>query len=133
MKFHKPDVKHILLATDFSEKAEHAFGYAASLADAHDAAVAILHVLENIPAKAELMIVLFEELEDEKELRKKDEAEIPARVKHFIERYCSAFKDRFPACRLISDGSMQPTAECSSFCPSFGDGRSKAWHRTAST
>ncbi len=101
MGFHKPDIKHILLATDLSENAERAFGYAASLADACDASVTVLHVLEEIPPKAELMVMLFEGLEREAEIRKRDEAEILGRVERFVERYCDAFKERFPACRLF--------------------------------
>lgn len=69
MNFHKPELNRILFATDFSENADRAFGCAASLADAHNAVVTVLHVLEEIPPKAELMIRLFDGYESGEELQ----------------------------------------------------------------
>ena len=42
-----PNIKMILYATDLSESARHAFGYAASLADRYGAKIVILHVIED--------------------------------------------------------------------------------------
>ena len=101
MEFQKPELNRILFATDFSENADRAFGYAASLADAHNALVTVLHVLEEIPPKAELMIRLFEGYESGEELQEKSEAEIFQRVQTYLERYCASFNERFPACRFM--------------------------------
>lgn len=101
MEFQKPEINRILFATDFSANADRAFGYAASLADAHNAVVTVLHVLEEIPPRAELMIRLFEGYESSEELQEKSEAEIYQRVKTYIERYCASFNERFPACRFM--------------------------------
>ena len=53
MEFEKPQIKRILFATDLSENANRAYGYAASMAEAHGASVTILHVLEKMPPKAD--------------------------------------------------------------------------------
>ena len=42
-----PPIKKILYATDLSENARYAFGYAVSLANQYDAKITILHVLED--------------------------------------------------------------------------------------
>lgn len=111
MEFQKPDIKRILFATDLSENAGRAFGYAASMADAHGATVTILHVLEKIPPKAELMVILFEGYESREDLQKKTEAEILDQTKSFLERYCAAFEGKFPACPLMVDAVVVETGE----------------------
>ena len=111
MDFHKPEIKRILFATDLSENAGRAFGYAASMADAHGATVTILHVLEKIPPKAELMVILFEGYESREDLQKKTEAEILDQTKSFLERYCAAFEGKFPACPLMVDAVVVETGD----------------------
>ena len=44
-------IKKILYATDLSENAVHAFGYAASLAEMYGAGITILHVLAEFPGE----------------------------------------------------------------------------------
>lgn len=103
MEFEKPQIKRILFATDLSENANRAYGYAASMAEAHGASVTILHVLEKMPPKAELMVMLFEGYGSRKELQEKTEEEILRETKAFLERYCAAFNGRFPSCPLLVD------------------------------
>ena len=43
-----PEIKKILYATDLSESARHAFGYAADLAQRYGAMMTILYVMENM-------------------------------------------------------------------------------------
>ena len=43
-----PEIKKILYATDLSENARFAFGYAASLANRYGAQIVMLHVIEEI-------------------------------------------------------------------------------------
>jgi len=40
-----PEIRKILYATDLSENARHAFGYAVSLANRYGAGITIMHVL----------------------------------------------------------------------------------------
>lgn len=51
------DIKRILFATDLSENARHAFAYAASLANRYEAAIVILHVLQEVPEKLDQHII----------------------------------------------------------------------------
>ncbi len=48
------EIKGILLASDFSDHAHHAFNYALSLATEYHAELTLLHVLEDIPRGKEL-------------------------------------------------------------------------------
>jgi nucleotide-binding universal stress UspA family protein len=49
MKLQDIQIKKILYATDLSEHAYHAFGYAVSLACRYDAELSMMHVIEDIP------------------------------------------------------------------------------------
>ena len=71
-----PEINKILYATDLSENARYAFGYAASLANRYDAGLAILHVLEEIsPSTGNLAVsILGQEKWDE--LRNSNEKEV---------------------------------------------------------
>ncbi len=111
MKFYKPEIRRILFANDFSETANRAFGYAAGLADAHEASITILHVLEKLPSESEWMAVLLEGVESVEDLQKKSNSEILQRVKSHIEQYCTAFNGQFPACRLMVEAVIVEEGE----------------------
>jgi nucleotide-binding universal stress UspA family protein len=51
-----PEIKKILYATDLSENARHAFGYAVSLANRYDAGITVLHVVEELSSFARSMV-----------------------------------------------------------------------------
>jgi nucleotide-binding universal stress UspA family protein len=51
-----PEIKKILYATDLSENARYAFGYAASIANRFGARITILHVLEEISHSATIRL-----------------------------------------------------------------------------
>jgi len=97
----KPRIENILFATDLSPNAESAFGYAAGLADAYDAQVTVLHVIEKLPPNAELLLVTFLGYRDIDELRRKSEAELIGHIKARIEQFCAEAADQLPACRFI--------------------------------
>ena len=50
-----PEIKKILYATDLSENARYAFGYAVSLANRYGAGITILHVMESSLGSESLM------------------------------------------------------------------------------
>lgn len=102
----KPKIQKILFATDLSPNAERAFAYAASMADAYDARLTVLHVVERLPPNAELLMVSFLEYRDVDELRQKDQAELVSRLKARITRFCTATADQMTACRRILDQVM---------------------------
>jgi len=51
-----PTIKKILYATDLSDSARHAFGYAADLAQRYDAMMTVLYVMENISYYVEAQV-----------------------------------------------------------------------------
>jgi nucleotide-binding universal stress UspA family protein len=98
--FHNPKIDKILMATDLSANAHHALAYAASLAAAYQATVTVLHVIEKIPPNAELLLTAFLGLQDADELRRQNEAELIARIKAGIERFCDHAAGQITACRF---------------------------------
>lgn len=71
-----PVIKKILFATDLSETAKHAFGYAVSLADKYNCELIIVHVIKgDSPYVAEgLRLALGEELYNEIVQKKSENA-----------------------------------------------------------
>ena len=101
MAYQKPEIKHLLLATDLSENANRAYTYATSLADAYGAEITVLHVVEQLPPNAELLMASFLEYRDVEEFREKSDEELAAQIKARIERFCSDTTAQMPDCRLI--------------------------------
>ena len=56
-----PQIKKILYATDLSKNSSYAFLYAIDMAKKHDARIVILHVIEPLPAYAEVYVNRTEE------------------------------------------------------------------------
>ena len=52
-----PEIKKILMATDLSENARYAFGYAASLANSYGAGITVVHVLEDTPRRTHGLVI----------------------------------------------------------------------------
>lgn len=99
----KPKIEKILFATDLSENAEHAFTYAAAMAEAFGARVTVLHVIGKMPPNAELLLVSFLGYRDADELGEKSEAELIEALKNRIERFCAETGDQMPECRFALD------------------------------
>ena len=97
----KPIIKQILFATDLSENANRAFGYATSLADVYGASITILHVLEKMPPNAELMLALFLEFRDVDELKQKNQLDLIKHIQTRIERFCADVVGQIPECRFV--------------------------------
>ena len=49
-------IEHILVATDLSDNARHAFDYAAMLAQRLDSRLTVLYVIETLSASARLLV-----------------------------------------------------------------------------
>ena len=99
--FNKPHIDNILFATDLSENANRALGYAVSLAHAYAARVTILHVVEKLPPNAELLLVSYLGYRDLDELRQKNEAEIIRRIEGRIKWFCAETIQQVPECRFM--------------------------------
>jgi len=102
MKLKKPKITEILFATDLSENANWAMKYAVSLADAYDARITVLHVVEKVPPNAEMLMTAFLGYENIDEFRQKGDRELVERIKERIGQFCANAADQVAAeCRSI--------------------------------
>jgi len=98
-----PKIKKILYATDLSENARFAFGYAASLADQYGAGITILHVVEVASASANLHIVSLLGEERWQEIMRHNTQEVLDTVKERLDNFCADMKAEDKTCRFIVD------------------------------
>jgi nucleotide-binding universal stress UspA family protein len=102
MMFGKPKIAEILLATDLSKNADRAVEYAASLAEAYNAGITVLHVIEKVPPNAEMLMTAILGYENIDEYRQKSEEELIGQVKKYLEQFCADIADQLAMeCRLI--------------------------------
>jgi nucleotide-binding universal stress UspA family protein len=94
-------IAKILFATDLSENAEKAFGYAVSMAEAYGARISILYVVEKLTPNAEVLLAAYLGYGDIAALRQNSESERIAQIKARIEQFCSEVSNQVPACRFI--------------------------------
>jgi nucleotide-binding universal stress UspA family protein len=98
-----PEIKKILYATDLSENARHAFGYAVSIANRYGAGITFLHVLEDIsPFRDSLMINVLGE-EKWEELLKENQHKVLEMAKERVKSFCDEVSSEIPACPFITD------------------------------
>jgi len=107
-----PDIKRILYATDLSESARYAFGYAASLADRYGAKIVILHVIEDLsPSVTYQLATMFGE-DKWKEVRDHQAEEVLETLRKRLEKFCreEASPDAV-ACDFAADDIVVETGE----------------------
>lgn len=104
-----PEIKKILYATDLSENARYAFGYAVSMASRYDAKITILHVLEELSPTT---LLLVGDIVGEKRLntlRKEKEDTVTESIKTRLEEFCSAFGEDAPECPFTVEKTVVVT------------------------
>ena len=98
-----PEIRKILYTTDLSPNARFAFSYAASLANRYEAAVTILHVLEDISTTADNLVINIIGKEKWSELRKRNEHEVLETIKSRLSKFCEDVQAELPACPFITE------------------------------
>lgn len=98
-----PAIKKILYATDLSDSARHAFGYAADLAQKYDAMITILYVMENINHMAEIQIRELVGEADWNRLKNEKLGYLFDKIKIRLEDFCQEMDSKFDSCRMIVD------------------------------
>lgn len=98
-----PEIRKILYATDLSENARHAFGYAVSLANRYGAGITIMHVLEDVQPFADSLVVNMLGEERWKELRKANEDQVLERLRGRLKDFCDEVSRDLPSCPFITD------------------------------
>jgi nucleotide-binding universal stress UspA family protein len=104
-----PDIKRILYATDLSETARYAFGYAVSLANRHDAKITVLHVVEELSSFARSMV---EDILGDKrwaEHVKEKELDVISNLKTRLDEFCSDVSRECPSCPFVVEKTIVET------------------------
>jgi nucleotide-binding universal stress UspA family protein len=101
-----PDIKKILFATDLSEDAEYAFGYAAFMANKFDAKITVLHVFEEMTATGRSLLVdyLGQDRWEEIMARKGESFQEAVRVR--LEDFCKEMKNVYKECPFIVEKTV---------------------------
>ena len=98
-----PEIKKIFYATDLSENARYCFGYAASLANRYGAGITILHVLEDVSAYQDSLVINVIGKQKWEELRKTNEQKVLDTIRERLEKFCEDVSRELPACPFITD------------------------------
>jgi nucleotide-binding universal stress UspA family protein len=98
-----PEIKKIFYATDLSENARYSFGYAVSLANRYGAGITILHVLEDVSAYQDSLVINVIGKQKWEELRKANEQKVLDTIKERLEKFCEDVSRELPACPFITD------------------------------
>ena len=98
-----PEIKSILYATDLSENAQYAFGYAVSLANRYDAKIILLHIIPDVSPTADSLVINTLGEEKWMELRQSKEKEVLSTIRSRLEKFCDDVKSEVPACPFITD------------------------------
>lgn len=96
-----PEIKKILYATDLSQSARFAFGYAASIAHRYNAGITILHVLEKIPRNTAVALDSILGAERMKEIENRNITEVLDEIKERLETFCGDMQTRMEDCPFL--------------------------------
>lgn len=99
-----PKIKKILYATDLSENARYAFGYAADLAQKYDAMITFLYVMEDISHIAEIQVKDMVGAEKWEQLKLEKLDYFKQKIKSRIEAFCQEMDSQIDSCRLLIEG-----------------------------
>lgn len=107
------EIKKILFPTDLSKYARNAFTHAANIAGRYGASISILHVIEDIPTKADRRIAEFIGKEKYEEIKKAHEEKTREAligkkregmmIRQALDSFCRDFKADDPECSFVTD------------------------------
>jgi len=101
-----PDIKKILYATDLSENARYAFGYAVNLANRHDAKITVLHVAEDLSSFAGSMVADIIGEKRLADIKLEKEKEIISDITARLEEFCKDVQREAPSCPFVVDNTI---------------------------
>ena len=96
-------IKKILYATDLSETARHAFGYAADLAEKYEASITILYVMENLNHTAEVQVSEMVGPEKWKEIKQQKQQYLIEKIQARVENFCTEMSSIHDSCRMLGE------------------------------
>ena len=98
-----PTIKRILYATDLSDNARYAFGYAADLASRYDARITILSVIENLNRVAEIEIMEMMGPEKWETFKSGRLENLKGKIRERIRDVCAEMDQEIDTCSLMAD------------------------------
>lgn len=98
-----PEIKKILYPTDMSETSNHAFGYAASIANRYDASITIFHVLKNPRPTSENLVSNIIGDTKWQELIDRNRTEVVEKIRRRLEKYCEETRAQLSACPFLME------------------------------
>ena len=98
-----PEIHRILYATDLSENARYAFGYAATLANKFDAKITLLHVLDGVNPGIEEQIIGYLGKEKWQQISNDNEKQFVEKIKARISDFCNQMALHFKECPFLVD------------------------------
>jgi len=101
-----PQINQILYATDLSENARLAFGYAASMSNSFGAQITILHVLEEPSRSATVRLESLLGEDRWKELQSRNVQDVLDTVKARLEKFCDDMKEELISCPFVVKGVL---------------------------
>ncbi len=104
-----PQIKKIFYATDLSKNSAYAYRYAMSMAEKYGTEIAILHVIEPIPAAARhYMKIYVDEAKWEEKIKYQQDLAIE-QIKKRIQEFCKKEAQDSPQClALVSTILVRP-------------------------
>lgn len=101
-----PDINKILYATDLSESARHAFGYAADLAAKYKATLTILYVMENLNYTSEVQVGEMVGRKTWEELKRKKLEYLVQKIQARVETFCTEMATRHDSYQLLGQNIL---------------------------
>lgn len=98
-----PAIKKILYATDLSESAKYAAGYAALLGDKLDAEITVLHVLDELNSSMRGLVKSYLSEEKFKEMQEHKISHYKEIMTNKINRFCAEAEGEVEECRFIAE------------------------------
>ena len=98
-----PEIKKILYPTDMSETSNHAFGYAASIANRYDGSITIFHVLQNPMPTSENLVSNIIGNTKWLELIDRNRTEVVEKIRRRLEKYCEETRSQLAACPFMME------------------------------
>lgn len=98
-----PKINKILYATDLSENAKYAFGYAADLSQKYDAHITILYVMEYMAHTIEVQVSEMVGPEKWQKLKLEKQEYLTKKIQTRVEDFCKEMSDTYDSCLLMKD------------------------------
>ena len=96
-----PQINTILYPTDLSETSNHAFGYAASLANRYNGSIVILHILKDVTHSDEELVTNVIGEKKWKEVLARKKTEVIEKIRQRLEDFCEQTRSEMTGCPFL--------------------------------